>query len=81
MASALAFAGRLLFALLFLASGVQKLTTYDHSNGGGPVVQLVATKMQVFEKSVHDVAGVTLPLEKVRLTGLCMPDVPLCARR
>lgn len=63
--SSLAFAGRLLFALLFLASGVQKLTTYDHSKGGGPVAQLVGTKLQTFNKSVHNLSGVSLPLEKV----------------
>lgn len=65
MASILAFTGRLLFALLFVASGVQKLTTYDHAKGGGPVAQLVATKMEVFNKSVHDLSGVKLPFEQV----------------
>lgn len=66
MASVLAFTGRLLFALLFISSGIQKLASYDHNNDGGPVAALVKTKLETFNSSVQDLTGVSIPFEQAR---------------
>lgn len=66
MANFFAFTGRLLFAVLFLTSGVQKLINYDFKHGGGALTRLVETKMNTFNHSIKDVTGVELPLKTVR---------------
>lgn len=65
MANLLAFSGRLLFAVLFLTSGIQKLVNYDFKNGGGATTRLVETKMNTFNKSVRDLTGAEIPLKTV----------------
>lgn len=65
MAGILAFTGRLLFAVLFLTSGLQKLVNYDFKHGGGATTRLVETKMNTFNKSLQDLTGVQLPLKTV----------------
>lgn len=66
MAGVLAFTGRLLFAILFLTSGVQKAVNYDFKHGGGATTRLVEAKMNTFNKSLHELTGVQLPLKTVR---------------
>ena len=79
MASTLAFVGRFLFALLFLASGFQKLMTYEPSKGGGAVAHMVSDKLQTTFKSVHELTGVEVPLHKVN-TRPVLTDSPNAAR-
>ena len=63
--SPLAFVGRVLFALLFLTSGVQKLVTYDHANKGGDIAKFVGTKVDVFNNHVKDLTGSKISIGKV----------------
>ena len=65
--SPLAFAGRLLFALLFLTSGLQKLVTYDHANKGGDIAKFVGTKVDSLNVHVKELTGNKIPIGKVGL--------------
>ena len=79
MASTLAVVGRFMFALLFLASGFQKLMTYEPSKGGGAVAHMVSDKLQTTFKSVHELTGVDIPLHKVN-TRPVLTDSPSASR-
>ncbi|KAK9918181.1 hypothetical protein WJX75_002012 [Coccomyxa subellipsoidea] len=57
------FVGRLLFSFLFLSSGAQKLQSFNMATGG-PVMSLLAPKMDTFLSHVKDLTGIAVPLEK-----------------
>ncbi|CAL5224319.1 g6987 [Coccomyxa viridis] len=61
--STVSFIGRLLFALLFLSSGAQKLQSFNVTTGG-PVMSLMAPKMDTFLGHIKDFVKVDIPLEK-----------------
>ncbi|KAK9803121.1 hypothetical protein WJX73_007019 [Symbiochloris irregularis] len=60
---ALAFTGRLLFALLFLGSGIQKLQTLDFKSGG-PVLDVLSPKLDELFANVHSSTGYAVPVHK-----------------
>jgi len=63
-----AFSGRLLFSALFIVSGVSKLTSYD--SNGGPLVPVVAPKMDCFLESIERFApGLDLPTDTIKVLG------------
>jgi hypothetical protein len=63
--TAFGFSGRLLIAILFLTSGVQKLIQTPPLGDGYTEAALVQSKLNTFSKSVQDATGFIVPLEKV----------------
>ncbi|CAL8471434.1 g10976 [Coccomyxa elongata] len=59
----ISFVGRLLFSFLFLSSGAQKLQSFNLATGG-PVMSLMAPKMDTFLGHIKDLTGFAVPLEK-----------------
>ena len=64
MAGYTSFLGRVLFALVFLGSGVQKLQTFDLKSGG-PVLDVMSPKLDEIFGQLHKQTGYSLPVQKV----------------
>ena len=60
--------------LMPLCSGAQKLQSFNVTTGG-PVMSLMAPKMDTFLGHIKDITHIDVPLEKVR--GLPMSDLGL----
>lgn len=75
--TAFGFSGRLLIAILFLTSGVQKLIQTPPLGDGYTEAALVQSKLNTFSKSVQDATGFIVPLEKGHTQYLLMAAVAL----
>lgn len=57
-------AGRLLFAVIFFASAMNKFQTFDKSTGG-PMTAYMTPKLDNALNKFQTLTGFTLPIEKV----------------
>ena len=62
----IAFGGRLLLSTIFIMSGVSKLTSYD-AQTGGPMMHVVAPKMDCFLRTIDQATQLDLPLDVVKV--------------
>lgn len=58
-------AGRVLLAMIFIFSGLDKLKSFDLETGG-PLVKFVTPKMDHFLDTVQEATGLDIPLKSVR---------------
>lgn len=71
------FSGRLLFAILFLVSGFQKLIQTPPLGDGYAQGALVQSKLNTFSKTVKDHTGFVVPLQKDHTQYLLMAAIAL----
>jgi uncharacterized membrane protein YphA (DoxX/SURF4 family) len=62
-----AFVGRVLFAVIFIMAGLEKLQKYDPVHGG-PATAYTTPKLHGLTNAIKAGTGYDLPLETVRLS-------------
>lgn len=67
MAKTLAFVGRLLFSMIFIASALQTVQQFDMKTGGPVVAGYAAPKLNAFFAKVSQATGVQIALPKAYL--------------
>ncbi|CAD7705331.1 unnamed protein product [Ostreobium quekettii] len=63
MAKFVSFFGRLLLALIFITSGLDKFSNFD-AETGGPSGKYMAPKMDAFREAFAERTGIQFPLQK-----------------